>query len=110
MRCSGIVFAPFKCQYHPANDEQQEHTEGDVSNQLGRMHGLRVEGHHDGMFAGRYLHGTQHVVGAQDVGRLTVDSGCPARIIDFREDDETVFCIVRLVGHGVGREGGLLYR
>ena len=59
------------------------------------------------MLTGRYLQGTQHVVHAAQLGRLAVDGGRPAGIVDFREHHDTahsrLHVVVELVGF-VGRQ------
>jgi hypothetical protein len=40
------------------------------------------------MFPSRHRHGTKNIIGAEDGGRLAVNSSLPARIVNFAEDEE----------------------
>ena len=62
------------------------------------------------MLASCHLHGAQHVVDAAQFGRLSVNSGLPSRIVDFREDEEATLVALHRIGEAVGGILGQLCR
>ena len=84
------------------NKHQSEDCQGAVGDGFCDVDGLRVEGHDDFVLACRNLDGTQHIVGAGDVSRLSVDGTRPAGIVDFAQDDDPTLLALDLIRKAVG--------
>ena len=52
---------------------------------------------------------TQDIVHASQLNRLTIDGGCPSRIVDLREDEYTTLARVNIIGKMIWLVAGDLH-
>ena len=72
-----------------SRNRQEQDNNRNVSDGLSGRDTCWVEVEDYGMLTWFHAHSTEDIVNTSQLCRLTVDSGCPTRIVDLREDDNT---------------------
>ena len=88
--CCLLSFPPLLPLYIPSasDDEEQDH-DSDIGDCLSGRDTCWVEVEHHSVFTWLHTHSTEDIVYTSNLGRLSIDSCLPTRVVDLREDYHT---------------------
>ena len=88
--CCLLLFPPLLPLYIPsASDGEEQDDDSDIGYGLSGRDTCWVEVEHHSVFTWLHTHSTEDIVYTSNLGRLSIDSCLPTRVVDLREDYHT---------------------